>query len=1465
MAFTTPDTELETPPDEPQTPQAVKPSSAPSKQPTGPFTTPHEDVARPLVSDESFDPAAYYAADPSNERLAVAREAFKQRAQQPIKIDPIKIAGAAGKGVLEGIAGLVKGGVHAASNIATEISPFASEADQQRAQRENAAAIQSGAAQGADLVTNKIPRNIQRLFGKTDRTLSDQEIDDLIQHQAAYNSTIQDIQKGNLVEGGLVNEGLGIGRVQRNTKSPEELEKLGAPVDPEAVQNMSFVGDPTSYALLPAAEVAAPLISKGITAPILKAAGKVAETAAGPLRFAKNAYSFFSHGPLATALKYSTKAAEAAASGEGRSFLTEAGQEAAGQALPPVGQSIFRKATKEAAKAAVGGTALSAPYVAGAQSPEEAAGAIGGGFGIGGAMGAFGGIKGSRQIETAAKYGQLVNEGRAIKYGTGEDAIHDKWKATLPKDAQNAIDVFRGYFNGQVNEEGIPMQIYVAGGQDYANALKNNGANGGEGTRGFITPDGTKVYINADSAGNAAETNATLAHESAGHMVEFLADIAKDHDLASLRESLASTLYQNGQPTKEFKRFIDLQKRSLLRDGVNVEAVDAMAPDYFEREILAQHAADILNGENIANFALPQSLKDKMETGARRWLRSKGIMSPRGGDIGWGATGIKDVTDQLRNILYNRGKIAETARKARQQGGEDQNAINARIEQLQTILARRPVGTDPVSYAKEYANAVKELNNLTAHMESNGKADFPAAGPEPIPPSAPKPPASTQAHQQARSDAIKSLVALGDKQKAAQGFVDAAIKELGPIEDSGQLVKAALQARKGITPTVPIQPPAEGTRIEGQQPTNGGNTAAEAGQLLAGAGKGITDALYTSLIEKLKKGDLTEGGRPSILLAKAKPLFDAGKITNAADLKTWVSDGQPDLLANEAPSAPSEPVPTSPEQTVVEPVETGNAVATMEPEEPPVVSPQDAVTEEPPIDRQAVAKMASDAAAAALASKEYAKKRTEQSKRNHVVNAVSDAILNAMGPDAEGLNRRTDEFGNTIISGDFDPENPYHQALAELTGMTGDAMGNLVELQAARDTGQPVHILYQSAEKPGIVEGGEGSLDTGMTQRQKEYEASPSQERAKGKTDKVQIQKKTILPVSTWMTSDGHLMHTVFTAENLFHNAQEIVDFMRDKGIPNPYVKMDANARESAIISDFNKYVENHQNGYKGDGSGSIISFAGETPRANPDYTPQKIDPEKFALLNMMMHDEKASQLAKLEGLAEERLAAGKGLTTHQAKRISGAREAVNRAGLNGVPIDPASGETNALRSKLKAEGFTSQQLKSPFENLEPENILQISDTPIDEKAPDVMDVRPTEFSGEASELVKKGKPNAKAVSSGFMPSEATPDSTIYREPGKTIDISSDVTLPKGWNLTQDGGLWIVKDDNGKIIAATGSRAGTMNLANAEAAKTLPRGENQFRTKDSGSLKTRARNPVPKLPVTLRTLPNTRKREMAGK
>lgn len=869
-------------------------------------------VTRPDIqshtADPNFDPVQHYSDNPSPDTLNTAREVFKQRAAQPTNYTQNALGAlkGIGTGLVGGVKGLVKGTASAVSNIGTEISPFASEEDQQRAQRENAAALQLGASQGGDMMSG-IWRNTQRLFGKTDRTLSDKEIEDQITHEAAHRAVTQDLTQGNVIPGGAAGH-LGFNTVANNL-TPEQLAAAGHPIDPNAVENESFLGNPSTYAIAPLGELAGPLINRAVTAPILKGAGsvttglgKVGETFFGHGRGILPAAAYAFHDPLSAVAGYTAgMAAKNIAPKIGAAF-SEAGAEAAG-ALPPVGQSLATKAFKEGTKGAVTGAALSAPFVAAAQSPEEAGSAIGGGLGIGAVLGAAGGVKGSNQIETAAKFGQLANEGSQINYGLGWDDAHNRAMSTLSPSDQATINAYRARFNGFTDKDGIPIQIYAASGPDYAKAVADNGGGTASDTRGFISQDGSKVFVNADANSAPGKTNATLGHEAGGHLTEFLGDIAQKHDVATLQKSLTDALMPQGKPTPQFSAFIRKYAADLMKGGATKANIDSLDPQYFIREVFAEHAKNILNGQSIASFHLPKPLADRIAQGASDWLRSQGILPKNGSDLGWSIPEIKNITSQLRDVLYNQGAQSEAMRTARAEGEQSPSA-NYRIAQLEEQLKTPPTGASSVDEVNAYKSAQRELEGLKTGLTP--KQQFPAAGQQPTAPAAPVAPTSPDA---VTSDAMKMLETMKiPKTKAAAAIRLANQQHGSPIADASSLANGAFRITAGGTvkpgefilkPAAPAQPvtvPSSGTFKDEQGQSH----------IVTGAQQGpprVGDIVATreGQIRRITsiKGDTVDTARP------IDPLSARGTLTHK------LSDIQP--LAHDY--APEQPSTGAPEET----------------------------------------------------------------------------------------------------------------------------------------------------------------------------------------------------------------------------------------------------------------------------------------------------------------------------------------------------------------------------------------------------------------------------------------------------------------------------------------------------------------------------------------------------------------------
>lgn len=887
MAFAAPETDTE--------PQGF---SAPPEEldPTTPnvsgFTAPKEDVDNhisTLAKDETFDPVSHYTQNP--EDLATAREVFKRRADEPM--DWGKAAGQFVKGAVpavgSGIASLTKGAMGFGSNfLSGRLGLYGTPEEQQRARLENMAALQLGAEKGFHDLPTGLARNVSRLFGKTDRTLSDLEIDERIRNDAAQRQVESELSKGELAGG------------QGDYAQPEALVAQGTPVRPETVESASFMGDPTSYVIPGLAEAAGPVIGRAVTAPVLKTAGKAiagAGKAADAVLtghkglFGGLAYGLFTHNPLAAAGGFAADvAAKQVAPYLGRT-LQEAGAEAAG-ALPPGIQNVGTKALKAGAQGALTGAAISAPFAAAAQSPEEAGSALGGGLGIGGALGAAGGIVHGRAIDVAGKFNQLAQEGAAIKYGYGLDDAHAVGMAQLTPQDQMAVNAYRARFNGMTSPDGRPIQIYALSAPNYLEQVNKAGGGNASGTRGFISGDGTQVFVNA----GAPEPQIGLAHEAGGHATEFLGQIAKEHDVATMQDTLRKALYNpDGTPTPMLEQFTQSYRDALTKGGASPEllrAIGKLDPTYFEKEFIAQHAVKILNGENIANFHLPKPLTERLTQGASQWMRDQGILPKTGGDIGWGGNEIKAVTDQLRDVLYNQGKKSEDLRVQRQAGNIPEPTVSARIAQLEAQTAKPPTGATPLSERNAYRSAMRELAGLREDIGNNAT---PAQGIRPTPPSQPNVPTEPSRHsvaaalrQQgipapeaaqwasvAKGNTVDEMVVDAIKQRGAKKFPSQTPNVPAPVAAQGASVpEGANPAATGTvvspeaTPQAAIPTPAEvpsGNQVN-EPPVKTTRTPEEVARI-------ATDAEATATAAEKKPS--TQAAQTRIRAAKLNALLDA--------------------------------------------------------------------------------------------------------------------------------------------------------------------------------------------------------------------------------------------------------------------------------------------------------------------------------------------------------------------------------------------------------------------------------------------------------------------------------------------------------------------------------------------------------------------------------------------------------------
>jgi hypothetical protein len=120
------------------------------------------------------------------------------------------------------------------------------------------------------------------------------------------------------------------------------------------------------------------------------------------------------------------------------------------------------------------------------------------------------------------------------------------------------------------------------------------------------------------------------------------------------------------------------------------------------------------------------------------------------------------------------------------------------------------------------------------------------------------------------------------------------------------------------------------------------------------------------------------------------------------------------------------------------------------------------------------------------------------------------------------------------------------------------------------------------------------------------------------------------------------------------------------------------------------------------------------------------------------------------------------GVLERAVAKQKASQELANLGQINNPWSDPASGETNELRAKMKAAGFDAdKRFKRPLETLLPTHILDVSETPMEVREGEIPSVRPTGFTTGAESMAPMGKLNSKAVAANFLPSTSRPS---YKE-----------------------------------------------------------------------------------------------------
>lgn len=357
-------------------------------------------------------------------------------------------------------------------------------------------------------------------------------------------------------------------------------------------------------------------------------------------------------------------------------------------------------------------------------------------------------------------------------------------------------------------------------------------------------------------------------------------------------------------------------------------------------------------------------------------------------------------------------------------------------------------------------------------------------------------------------------------------------------------------------------------------------------------------------------------------------------------------------------------------------------------------------------------------------------------QRNASQDLGSSGEVNAQGEGMSSENPmlvgpRTDKYGKKSVSGRiFDPELPEHAALAEKAGLDEANIAKLKEL--SDKMGETVGIDYSHAP-----EEGEG--------RKEAQKKTLVQARIEGaKREKL---SKTFVPSWIEFTSGtGKAVVRGFSPDKFFENAKTVFD-----KYPEVMEGKYKDVSDPQLISDFQKYAQNHANGYTG--MGKPIEGTELTPvKPNPSFEPHILPEDRANVINLLMGDTSAA-----EGI-------------RKPSPVKLEKRALAKA--NAPFFDSGTGETNKIRAKEGDMG-----LESASETLRPELIDKI-------REPNVADehtIRPSGATPESrASLAKAGTPNSTFSASGFFPDDFKGKTIEAGEPSWSIRLKELET--REWN-----------------------------------------------------------------------------------
>lgn len=1299
-----------------------------------------EDRIAALLDDKSFDPVSHAMAVPEEEDIAEEVDWMrKKRSLKPGEyFDLAKTFGIAAVDVVKNFG---KGLGTIAGNTIIRADPDAPEGAKERAKTETAAAAQLAEHNAGGFVKKVIGAGGDFVGGLYDKYIAPHtneedydrdmyperfdesgnlkpEFKDYYEkttpesieeglreyHKSGFRERVTDTKKGKeLMSGQVSNEGL-IGGVVGLTgtsmtetfRSPQELEEMGAPVDPSNIEAMSTPADPTF--LLPLNIPKAATVANKVAGAGLRTVGKGLEiTHDIPARMSGRVGRGLRYGAGAAvgleivrnpqSIEDAAKVVGAIVALKGAkklgALLDDAGKEllnpkavvaadkAAAKAIldgkggfldPDVNLANAQRVARKTVQSTVVAPLAMAPLNAAiSETPEEFAQLSGGAMGFGALAGAtnYNFLKGYKPDYVRAIDTQLREDGAAVRYGNEAlDAAHEAALSKAPEWVRDGVNAYRGFFQGLKMPGGKEAEIYVLDGDTFSNEVSKIAGITPEQAaqqRGFYHQG--KVFVNASRG--AEKVGGTVGHEAGGHAAHTILETLSPHIQTLMRETAGKGLIENGAPTKAFKAFIDAYNKAH-----GSEALKANDPKAVE-EFLAETARQVLEPEGVAKFAAPQGLREKVADNLGDFFRSL-LGSKRAFD----RAEVPAINDVVRTSLYELG----------------------RLRTLSPENGQAP--ENPVS---------------------------PAAAPEATPGSPEATPKAPEAGTPKPATPPDPLAPLGIDQAVVDAARDYHIAQMGELKATRSNAKKGVQGesvdkkaeRLGAEWDAMFEAYRQHLETTGEK----ANPATIHQDVIAHAL--LTDnPAVQSAIPTPEAAPATPEPAPAATPEAATPPATAAAPLASVDVTP--SGTAPKPATNATATLEIDPSPVRPESAPASPKPLPSSPETPEAGRvtPAAPSPQE------------VQRVVSEAETAALASPEHKRARSPERKAEIVKEAKVKALVDSLPKEGDSLAVRTDEFGETTISGKVDPANPVHSEILKLAGLPPDKVAHVTALQSR--PGQHVFVDYQSADKPGI-ETSSGDLDFSGAQRRKEYAESSAQDRAKGAAPAYLQRNKSFIPLRTEVSSKGKVTVLGFSLDKMLSNARSILDAAKTNKIPTGYDKLGALGVDSQIEKDFMAIVENHRNGYKGDGSGPFNRFPDTGgPLPSPDFAPIEIPRDRFNVLNMAMHNEVATR-------TESKKAATK----------SKAIEAVNLARINKGFLDPISGEVNPLRFELRKAGFdTGKTLESPLEHLKPELVEAIKDAP--EAGTRI--VRPSGFDVDPKKMTSKGFPEGKKTASGFMP-----------------------------------------------------------------------------------------------------------------